>query len=464
MTSPKKTEPPPRGPGSPALGRRLLLAVLAPVVFLCAFEGALRLAGYGKPTEFFIPDDTPGFERTNPNFTAPFIPPSFGIQPLNFRIRRHKAPNTLRVFVLGESAAQGMPEPDFGFAAQLRAQLRAQYPRREVELFNLGITAIDSHVVRRAVRQAIDLAPDLLVIYMGNNEVVGPYGPGCAYLSTTPPLGVIRASAWVRGTRTGQLLAALVARFAPSGARARDWKGMETFSEDSVRGDDPRLEAVYRNFSANLRAMIEVARAHGTRVVLSTVVANLKDCAPFISLHRADLSADEAKAWKAAFDAGVIAWDLGDGPTAMYNFREAARIDPQFAETHFRMGGLAAAAGDSALARKEYLEALHWDALRFRPDPRINEIIRTVANAADGPVLLVDAARELGSDPASPAAAAGREVLVDHVHLNWDGNARLARLLSAACAQQLFRGEAPAADLASAGCASALVYPPEGRL
>ena len=465
MTSRKKTEGAPAGRRPVALGRRLLLAAAAPVVFFCALEGALRLGGYGKPTELFIPDATPGYDRTNPNFTAPFIPPSFGIQPLNFRILRHKAPHTLRIFVLGESAAQGMPEPDFGFAAQLRARLRAQFPGRDLELFNLGITAVNSHVVRRAVRQALELEPDLLVIYMGNNEVVGPYGPGCAYLSTTPPLPLIRASVWLRGTRTGQLLAGLFARLAPSGARVRGWQGMETFSDDAVRGDDPGLEAVYRNFAANLQDMLEVARACGTRVVLSTVVANLKDSAPFISRHRQDLSADEARAWKAAFDAGVIAWDLGDGSTAMANFREAERIDPQFAETHFRMGGLAGGAGDSALARKEYLEALHWDALRFRPDPRINGIIREVAGAAEGPVVLVDAARELGSDPESPAADAGREILLDHVHFNWEGNARLARLLAEACARQLFPGEAPAgAPLDDAQCAAAVGYTSEGRL
>jgi tetratricopeptide (TPR) repeat protein len=464
MTSAEKTEGAPAG-RRPALGRRLLLAVAAPAVFLCLLEGGLRLAGYGKPTEFFIPDDTPGFDRTNPSFTAPFIPPSFGIQPLNFRIRRPKPANTLRIFVLGESAAQGMPDPDFGFAEQLRARLRAQFPGRGLELFNLGITAINSHVVRRAARQAMALEPDLLVIYMGNNEVVGPYGPGCAYLSTIPPLGVIRASAWVRGTRTGQLLAGLFARLAPAGARARDWQGMETFADDAVRGDDPRLEAVYRNFAANLRDIVEAARERGTRVVLSTVVANLKDSAPFLSLPRRDLSAAEAKAWKEAYDAGVVAWDLGDGASAMGNFREAERIDPQFAETHFRLGGLAEAAGDGARARQEHLDALHWDALRFRPDRRINEIIRATAASAGPAVLLVDAAKELGADPGSAAPAAGRDILFDHVHFNWEGNARMARLLAPACARQLGGGEAPAAaPLDDARCAAALGYTPEARL
>ncbi len=450
---------------APPLLLRLLLMVAAPVVFFCALEGALRLAGVGKPTGFFIPDAGPGFYRTNPGFTAPFIPASFGIQPLNFRIRRHKEPDTIRIFVLGESAAQGMPDPGFGFAAQLGAQLKALYPGKTFEVFNLGITAIDSHVVYRIVRQVAGFEPDLFVIYMGNNEVVGPYGPGCAYLPAAPPLWFIRASVWVRGTRTGQLLARLWGGVVPAGASARDWKGMETFSGSSVRGDDPRLEAVYRNFSANLRDIVDFARSAGIRTVLSTVVANLKDSAPFISLHRAGMTAADASSWKAAFGAGMVAWDLGDARSAGYSFGEAVRIDPEFAEAHFRLGDVAQELGDPALASKQYLDALHWDALRFRPDQRINEIIRRVADQAKGPVVLVDAARELGSDPDSPSPAAGHEILLDHVHFNWAGNFQMARLLAGGCARELFNAGVPAdGGLDPAGCAAALGYTPDARL
>lgn len=444
---------------------RLLLVVTAPVLFFIALEGALRLAGYGRSTDLFIPDENPAFYRTNPNFTAPFIPASFGIAPLNFRIGRHKEPNTVRVFVLGESAAQGIPDPDFGFASQLRAQLRARLPGRAVEVFNLGITAVNSHVVSRVARQVMGLEPDLLVVYMGNNEVVGPYGPGCAYLASTPPLWLIRSSVWVRATRSGQLLLAVLGRLAPSRAKAQDWKGMETFSEDSVRGDDPRLEAVYGNFSSNLRGIADLAAGAGVPVVLSTVVANLKDNAPFISLHRAGLSSQDEAAWKASFDAGTVAWDLGDTRSAFLQYGEALRLDPEFAETHFRLGRLAEELGDAALARQRYADALHWDALRFRPDARINGIIREVARRSAGSVLLVDAARELGSDPAAPGPLSGREILFDHVHFNWEGNRRMAGLLADACARTLPGGDAARGGALDADAtAAALGYTADARL
>src|SRR6202044_244084 len=192
--------------------------------------------------------------------------------------------------VLGESAAQGVPMPAFGFAPQLRAQLRARYPGREIEVINTGIVAINSHVVYQIARELSRFSPDLFVVYMGNNEVVGPYGPGCAYLSEMPPLWAIRLSVFIRSTRTGQLLASLLGRLAGGGKGPAQWGGMAMFVNNSVRGDDPRLATVYRNFESNLRDIIGVATAAGARTVLCTVASNLKDCAPFLSLHRPGLT------------------------------------------------------------------------------------------------------------------------------------------------------------------------------
>ncbi len=443
---------------------RLVLLVAAPVVFLCALEGALRLAGFGKPASFLIPDGSPGFYRTNPGFTAPFIPASFGIAPLNFRIRRHKEPNTVRVFVMGESAAQGMPEPGLGFAAQLKVQLKDRFPGKVVEVFNMGITAINSHVVYQIARQVAGFEPDLLVVYMGNNEVVGPYGPGCAYMSANPPLWLIRASVRIRGTRSGQLFLRLLSMVSPARERAQEWRGMETFSKDSVRGDDPRLEAVYRNFSENLRDIVALAGKAGIRTVLATVVANLRDSAPFISMNRPGMSAGEVKSWRDAYDAGTLAWDLGDPDSALYDFSEALKIDPQYAEAHFRVGRLEEALGETADARRQYLEALHWDALRFRPDARINEIVRTVAREAGNRVLLVDSARAMGSDPESQGPPAGHGVLFDHVHFNWMGNFEIAGLLADGCARELpGLGAGPGSGVDDAGCAAALGYTPDAQ-
>jgi tetratricopeptide (TPR) repeat protein len=444
---------------------RGLLALGAPLVLLLGTEGVLRISGYGASTDLFIPDATPGFYRTNPHFTSSYFPPQFDITPLNFRIARTKEAGHVRIFVLGESAVRGTPEPGFGFASQLGPQLRAAYPGRAIEVYNLGIVAINSHVIYQAMRQVLAFQPDLLVVYMGNNEVVGPYGPGSATFSGMPPLPVIRASIWVGGTRTGQLIRHIANRFSASPGTSLEWKGMSTFEGKTVRGDDPRLEAVYHNFEANLRDIVGIAQRAGVKIVLSTVVANLKDSPPFASLHRKGLTDPELKEWTVHYGAGLKSWELGHTDDAWRELAAALKIDPDYAEAHFVMGRVLGDVGTREGSRAEYLEALHWDALRFRPDPRINEIVRTVASDLKAGVFLVDAARELGSDRASTTPPAGRELLLEHVHFNWDGNRRMARMLAEACASSLFGPpSASAAWLDEKGCADAVGYTGVGRV
>ena len=456
-------------PPSPIAGRRaaawwqrVLLAVLGPVIALGILEGALRLGGYGAAGGFFIPD-TPGLLRTNPDFTRPYFPARFDIGPLDFRIAARKEPGHYRVFVLGESAARGVPEPGLGFAPLLRAELRSAYPGRIIDVYDLGIVAVNSHAVLETARAASRLEPDLFVVYAGNNEVVGPFGPGSANLAAMPPLALIRAAVWTERTRTGQLLRRLLGWLRRPSGHELQWHGMSTFTDKTVTGDDPRLAEVYRNFAANLDAIVAVGRAGGAKVVLSTVVANLRDCAPFASRHRRGLSAADSALWQLCFDQGRRAWEFGDLERAAPLLRKAVAVDPEDADGRYLLGQILDQQGDLPGAREQLVAALHWDALRFRPDPAINTAVRTVARAHPDAAILADPAAALGSDPASAGRCAGRSLLWEHVHLNWDGNKAVARLLAEQAGAALF-GAPPGPWLDDAGCAAAVGYTPFGAL
>jgi tetratricopeptide (TPR) repeat protein len=439
---------------------RAVLVAVFPTLLLLGLEAGLRLAGFGRPKGFLIPDDQPGFYRTNPDYVSLYMPGSFELRPLNYRVAARKPPNTVRIVVLGESAAEGIPAPAFGFVPQLRAQLRARYPGRRIEILNTGVVAINSHAVYQIARDLAKFSPDLFIVYLGNNEVVGPYGPGSVYLSQSPPLWLIRLSALVRSTRTGQLIRALLDRLNRRGPPPPEWGGMSMFAKQAVAGDDPRLETVYRNFAANLTGIVNVANGCGAKTLLCTVASNLKDCAPLLSLHRPGMTEADLAAWQRAFTRGRIKWRLDEPGAARADLQEALRLDPHYADTFFMLGSIEMEAGNVAVARKYFLEAAHWDALRFRPDPRINEIIRDVAARERG-VHLVDAAVSFGSDPASTAPPAGRELLYEHVHLNWEGNFHLARMLAEGTVVTLF-GDTSSRNrwLDSAACAAALAYTP----
>ena len=122
--------PPPAPPSSRRWLYRLAAAVLAPLVLLSVCEGVLRLAGYGYSTRFFqklrIGDED--FLVNNDQVGLRFFPPELIRSPLALRMKAHKAEGTIRIFILGESAAMGDPEAAYGAWRYLEVMLREKIP------------------------------------------------------------------------------------------------------------------------------------------------------------------------------------------------------------------------------------------------------------------------------------------------------------------------------------------------
>ena len=161
--------------------------------------------------------------------------------------------------------------------------LELRYPATRFEVINAAMTGINSHAVRAIAEDCVKAQGDIWVIYMGNNEVVGPYGAGTVFGSQVPPLGLIRASLALKSTRTGQLLDAIRGWLQPPPPDKSDWGGMLMFLDQQVRADDPRLSRMYSYFQRNLSDIINAGQRAGARMVISTVAVNLRDCAPFAS-------------------------------------------------------------------------------------------------------------------------------------------------------------------------------------
>jgi len=424
---------------------RLALLVLSPTLLLLLIEGVLCLSGYGRSTEFLIEWEAPSGETfliTNNDFCLQFVPAELSRRPE--AIVLGDKGDVSRIFVLGGSAAAGDPHAIYGFSRVLEAVLnRGKTPRR-YEVVNAAVTAMGSHVVRHIASDCAEAGADALVVYMGNNEVVGPYGPaatpGVLYGSTR----TIRTMIAAKGTRTGQLMGEL----ARGDTRAKTWLGMEAFLEQQIAFDDPRLEDCYDHFKSNLDDILASAADVGAGVVVCTVPVNLRSCAPFGSAHRAGLGEDQLARFKTLYDAGRQAWKAGKFADALASFRKAAEIDDAHAELIFASARCAEKTRERAAARDYYARARDLDTLRFRADGRINEIIRDTVLLADGRVVLADLAGALadGAEQGVP----GSDLLVDHVHLNFRANV----LAAVAAARALRRvlpglsvdpGEGPAA-------------------
>ena len=157
------------------------LALSLPLIFLLfGIELVLRLVGYGYPTTFFVPQEINGvrFLVDNPHFAERFFPKSMARTPSPVRMTAVKSPGTIRIFIFGESAALGDPEPAFGFGRYLEVLLQMRFPTNRFEVIVAAITAINSHALLPMAEECAKYEGDLWILYIGNNEVVGPFGAG----------------------------------------------------------------------------------------------------------------------------------------------------------------------------------------------------------------------------------------------------------------------------------------------
>ena len=417
MESKSSTKPKPRAGRTWLL--RLSLMVCVPVLLLGVAEGILRLAGYGHPSSFFVssPHHGEGELIENARFAWRFLPPTLARASQPTRIHREKSPGTTRVFVFGESAAEGDPEPAFGMPRLLEVLLEGRFSGRDFEVINASVTAINSHAILPITRECAGLDGDFWVIYIGHNEVMGPFGAGTVFGQKTPPLAALRLGLSLKQFRLGQWIASF--DNSSSGADSTQWKGMGMFLDQQLRATDPQLNWVYDSYKKNLSDLLAESRQAGVRVVMSTAASNLRDSAPFASL------------------------DAGGRGSAVEQFQLARSLDAE---------------GKTGEARSHYIRARDLDVLRFRADSKLNAITQALGQAESDNVTFIDAQTAL--DAQSPGGIAGRETFYEHVHFTFEGNYRLARLFSGEIASHLASGgDKPGGQwLTAAECAERLAY------
>ena len=169
---------------------------------------SLRFSGYGYNPRFFKRIKIGGeeFFVQNEDFSRRFFPKEVMRNPGPVRFPVHKAPGVFRIFVLGESAAMGDPAQSFAPDRYLEVLLRDKYPGSKFEVINVAFTAINSHVILPIARECAAHEGDLWIVYMGNNEMVGPFGAATVFGWQAPPLPFVRAVVAFQRLRTGQWL------------------------------------------------------------------------------------------------------------------------------------------------------------------------------------------------------------------------------------------------------------------
>ena len=258
---------------------RLALAVTAPLAVIIVLELACHLFGWGHPTRFVLRAKHEGIPVwiDNQIFGYRFFDPAVSRAPTPIMVPVDKATNEFRIVVLGESAAMGEPEPAYGPARMLEQLISVQHPGKHVRVINAAMTAINSHVIAEIARDLGRLQPDVVILYIGNNEVVGPFGPGTVFhtYAASPALNRLRVAL----TRLRVTSAIRSMLFVQRGDR-EIWRGMEMFTRNRVSANDPRMKTVYSSLRGNIERIVKRAESVKSHVIISTIAVNLADQAP----------------------------------------------------------------------------------------------------------------------------------------------------------------------------------------
>ncbi len=186
-----------------------VVSILVAVIIIGGIEFTLRFYGFGESREPMIEKEVDGFRFYVPN--KAFYQQFFNIplyefvnwDDLDFCVPVEKSPNAIRIFVFGESAMYGLQSS----ARQLEVMLKERFPFVKWEVYNFSCPGINSHLLHQLAKYAIRLSPDMFIVYMGNNEAIGPYGENSFFgrFNILRRIWVIRLHIFLKRLRVVQL-------------------------------------------------------------------------------------------------------------------------------------------------------------------------------------------------------------------------------------------------------------------
>jgi tetratricopeptide (TPR) repeat protein len=389
--------------------RKLLFALTFCIGFLLILEAMSRLLAAQSRVFEEAPGKEPGTRLYN-----------FTLNIRNRPIVMPKPAGVYRVMVFGESAADGWQIR--GFPTWMNELVGYSRPPRPVEVYNFGAVGSNSTRIRSWYGSALDLDPDLVILYIGNNEMV-------EYTSLNPTEHPLLFQAYTLIKKKSRLYELLASAYNYLFGPSAKFIGYELIHQalNTTKAVTPEsrrraAEALYRD---NLRSMISAAVKRGVKVVVLSPMGDLKDWPPLKSAHYETLSAERLGRFNELLGAARQALEQGDGKKARADLEAALALDPTYAEALYLYAKVLESEGLAAEAKKYYGLAEQYDDYPLRPlfsFTRISE-----QEARESGASFINMAKLLGE--VAPDGIIGADIIYDYVHFRPAGAYEAARLL-----------------------------------
>ena len=389
-----------------------ILLVLIPFLLLIGLEIYLRHTHYGLDDRLFIPQSSSSTYQLNPELYRKYYSinnPMLKQLIPTISMKQQKSTKDFRIFCLGGSTTRGP------FPTLLQELLRRSNVDKTVEVVNLGIDTFNSYQVLDIAKKLPQYDPDLLIIYMGHNEIYGPVG-----VASNVALGtsreVINLILRLREIKTFQLANNFYAKLrARSNRVEKEQSPYKMMVSSSLAPHHPLREQAIENFKGNLHEIISIAKRHKVPVILGTIVSNLRDWHPFDS--EPPPSSLDATQWQLLLKNGKAAFEQNHLEEAERIYQTAIELFPDHAQTHFDLGHVYLAQGHQDKAKRSFTRARDLDILPIRAPSEINETIKSVAKETD--IILVDL--ETVFQDCDPKSVIGKPMIVEHLHPSNEG-------------------------------------------
>jgi len=430
-----------------SLRKKMLFSVVATVLFFIMLECVLSIAGFepqANNEDLFV-----GFSGLLP--LMELSTNDAGEQVLTTaQNKRHwfnvqsfpkiKKPGTKRVFCMGGSTTYGHPYWDStSFPGWLREFLPKVDPSHEWEVVNAGGISYASYRVAALMEELAQYEPDLFVVYSVHNEFLERRTYQNMFDTSTFSL---HSQALLTRTRTWALADRIIHQVRTN-VPAPASSDLTTANVDALSGevdeilnhtvgpvdyhrDDVWRAKVIHHYEANLKRMVSIAELAGAKIVFITPSSNEKNCSPFKSEHDQHLTSSEQERLLVLgqpADSGAVPIEAAP---MLPSLEEASKIDPRFAEYHYRLGKSYLAIDRFADAQRAFARALNEDVCPLRAVDEIRKAIDRVVVESNVPLIDFEQKLRRLCEAENGHSIFGDEYFLDHVHPTIDVNRRLA--------------------------------------
>ena len=343
-----------------------------------------------------------------------------------------KSEGEIRIFTYGESTMHGAQYgPVASPAKWLDIYLRDYLPGKNIRLINFSRIGRGSDFILKTFRDTLVYQPDLAIFYLGHNDFL--HGNRKDHVVAKKSKPAYRIKQILKKSYFLSSLHRLLLRWK---VRIKGETEVDKIEYDTIEtpptgigieNATPHTEPFYwenieflRN---NLVQMIRLGKKRNLPLLFYKPVSNLKDFAPFHSMHLKELTPEELEEWERLYAQGQEFEKQGKRSEALKAYLRAYTIDDTYADLSFRLGKFYLKELNTSKARRFFEEARDNDTIIFRATRDILDLFMELQE--EGDLILIDTEEALRDTV--PGGILGEPIIEDNVHFSLQGQALIAQ-------------------------------------